>query len=152
MPSPYQHDSVEQSPWEQGGYDSEQHDGVDLCDRELNEYDAVQQRGSGAQCSCVRDGGGSAAVEAAEGELASGSFGMQSEAEAEPELKGHVFGILRGYDLSMVPYLDPSYVRLKGAVSARLEFMGVARSLWTDSVVGACVVGYVEGHGECRAV
>ena len=142
-----QRDSVDQNPCGQGECDSAQRDGVEHCDRERNEYAAEQQRGSGAQCSCVNDGGGSAAVDAAEGELASGSFGVLSEAEVETELRGHVFGILEGWDLSMAPFVDPSYERFSGAVSARLVAMGVARSPWAEGAVWAFAAQFVGERG-----
>ncbi|CAK0885486.1 unnamed protein product, partial [Prorocentrum cordatum] len=89
--------------------------------------------------------------EDADGELASGPFGPQSEAEADAKLSGLVFGILEGLDLSMVHYVDPCFERLSGAVSARREVMGVARSPWTDGGAQAFARGCVEGNREQRA-
>ncbi|CAK0819488.1 unnamed protein product [Prorocentrum cordatum] len=82
----------------------------------------------------------------ADGELASGSFGPQSEAEADAKPSGLVFGILEGLDLSMVHYVDACYELPSGAISVHLEVMGVARSPWTGGGAQAFARGYVEGN------
>ena len=71
---------------------------------------------------------------------------FDGEVEVEAVIREHVFGLLEGMDLSMAPYVDPEFVRLTGAISARLRATGVARSPWADGAVAASVRQFVEGR------